>query len=82
MVAWVFGLLLAIALIVIAVEHQTIKKFQGPGGNITAQQDFIREDCAGLDADSKSRCADDLQRLSDLLSQFARKATTTSKAGE
>lgn len=82
--AWIFGILLAIAVIVAWNDTRTISKLEAPGKqNITAQQDTIREDCAASDADSRARCADDLQRLSDLLAQFGkqRAGTTTGVSG-
>lgn len=84
MFAWILGILLVVALVVIWNDSRTISDLKNPArNNITAQQDIIREDCSANDPDSRARCADDLQHLSDLLNSFAKQknGTTTSVSG-
>lgn len=73
MLAGILGLFLIIALFVIWNDHQTIQKLEAPAKqNITMQRDVIREDCADTTPAGQERCADDLQQLSDLLSEFSK----------
>jgi hypothetical protein len=73
MIAIALALFLVIAIIVIVNDRTTISRLRSPAQqNITAQRDIIREDCAGTDADSQKKCADDLQSLSDLLGEFSK----------
>jgi hypothetical protein len=78
-IAGVLGVLLVIAIIIIWNDHKTITALEAPARqNITAQRDIIREDCTATDADSRLKCADDLQSLSDLLAQFSKTIHTGS----
>lgn len=71
--AAVFGAALVIALIVIWNNHTTIKELQDPNrNNITVQRDLIREACSGNSPADVERCADQLQRLSELLTEFSK----------
>lgn len=67
----VLAILLIIALVVIYSDHKTIKNLQSQA-NITTQRDVIREHCTSEDPEVRKLCADDLQKLSDLLGQFSK----------
>ncbi len=76
---WIFGTLFVVAVGVILYQHAKLAELESPlNRNLSAQQDIIREDCSAKDAESQARCADDLQKLADLLAQFSKSVVGTS----
>lgn len=72
-VAAILGIALLVALYVISNQSRDLGLIIGNGSeDIAAQREKVAADCSGTDAESKIRCQEDLQELSDLLRKFGR----------
>jgi flagellar basal body-associated protein FliL len=68
-VAWAIIVVLAFLLIVALFFLANPRGQQDT--NITAQRDLVREYCTKTDQESKDKCAQELQDLSDMLRTFS-----------
>lgn len=72
-VAAILGIALLVALYVISNQSRDLGLIIGNGSeDIAAQREKVSADCSGTDPESKIRCQEDLEELSDLLRRFGR----------